>query len=176
MSHAFENGNKRTAMMALFVQLDRNRNILINTSEQDLYSFAEQVADHRLALPNGMNRDSDSEVIAVSRWIRARIQPIPTGDRHMRFTELKSTLEALGCTFDGPDKNYVKIHRGSASVSLGYPKQDYDVAVNEIKRVRKHLSLDAGHGVDARGFYDFESSVDRFVEKHTELMKRLADL
>lgn len=176
MSHAFENGNKRTAMMALFVLLDKNRHLLIDTSEDELYKFAADVADHKGKIPNNLKRDAEAEVIGAASWIRARIKPLLVGDRHMQFSELREHLTALGCTFDKPDGNFVKIHYSGHSVATGRPKADFEIAVNEIKRIRKQLQLDPSHGIDASGFYDVESRVSHFVEQHTELMKRLADL
>lgn len=176
MAHAFENGNKRTAMMALFVFLDRNRHVLVQTSEDDLYTFAEGVADHRVDIPRRLERSAESEQLGISQWIRARVKPILAGDRHMRFSELKETLEALGCTFGKPEGNFIKIHNGAHSVKIGRPRTDFDIAVNEIKRVRRGLLLDTVHGVDTRGFYDFETRVEHFVEQHVGLMRRLADL
>lgn len=176
MSHAFENGNKRTAMMALFVVLDKNHHLLVDTSETELYEFAAQVADHKVKIPNNLERNSESEVLGVASWIRARIKPPLVGDRHMHWSELRSHLKALGCTFDKPDRNFIKIHYGSHSAVTGYPKTDFEIAVNEIKAIRKKLQLDASHGVDASGFYDIDSRVSHFVEQHTELMRRLADL
>jgi death-on-curing family protein len=176
MAHAFENGNKRTAMMSLFVLLDKNRHVLVNTSENDLYSFAEDVADHRFPIPRNLDRDMDSEVLGVASWIRSRIEPILAGDKHTRFSKLREHLEALGCTFDKPDKNYVKIHNGPHSVVTGRPRPDFEVTVNEVKKIRRSLHLDASHGVDTRGFYDVETRVNRFVEQHTNLMRRLANI
>lgn len=176
MSHAFENGNKRTAMMALFVLLDRNRHVMVDTTEDDFYNFAESVADHRIKIPNNLQRDADAEVLGISSWIRVRMKPLVIGDRHMQFSELRVYLQALGCTFDKPDRNYIKIHCGTLSYASGYPHSDFEVGVGEIKKIRRALELDAPHGVNASGFYDLELRVTSFVSQHTDLMTRLASL
>jgi len=176
MSHAFENGNKRTAMMALFVLLDKNRHVIVDTSEDEFYSFAESVADHRIKIPNNLERNADSEVLGISSWVRERMKPLVVGDKAMRFSDLRTHLQAFGCEFDKPDNNYVKIHCGTASYSTGYPRRDFEVSVSEIKRIRRALGLDAPSGVDASEFYDLESRVTAFVDLHTNLMSRLANL
>jgi death-on-curing protein len=48
MNHAFENGNKRTALVSLLIFLDKNKYILVNTTEDELYEFARKVANHEL--------------------------------------------------------------------------------------------------------------------------------
>jgi death-on-curing family protein len=176
MSHAFENGNKRTAMMVLFVFLDRNKMYLSDTTEDDLYSFTERVADHRLEIPKNLERNTDSEVLGVARWLRPRMRSVKAGDKLMTFPDMKRHLTSIGCTFDKPDRNYVKIHLGEHSYRLGYPREEFEVSAATIKEIRRTLHLDSAHGVTAREFYDLESNVDRFVEQHTNLMRRLADL
>ena len=176
MSHAFENGNKRTAMMTMFVLLDRNRHVLVETSEDDFYLFAESVADHRIKIPNNLERNHDSEVLGISSWIRERMRALLAGDKAMRFSELRTHLEALGCGFDKPRENFIKIHHRALSYLTGYPRKDFDVSVSEMKRIRRALQLDAPHGFNAREFYDLESRVTVFVELHTNLMRRLANL
>lgn len=82
----------------------------------------------------------------------------------------------MGCVFDDPDRNYIKIRNGAFVAKTGYPGTDFEVSISEIKKLRRNLHLDAKSGVDARGFYDLESNVNRFVESHVNLMRRLADL
>lgn len=176
MDHPFDNGNKRTALISLLVVLDRNKCVLTNTSEDDLYDLAKDLVTHELELPDVVRRNSDSEVSALASWIRARVKPILAGDRMMRFSELRGILEALGCRFDKPDKNFIKIHNKGYAVKTGYPRGDFYIAVNEIKRIRRALHLDASHGVDSYGFYDIDSTVDRFVTRYRDLMRRLACL
>jgi len=175
-NHAFENGNKRTALVILLVFIDKNRSLLIDTTEEDLYQLATRLVKHEIAPADSSTQLADAEVTAVSRWIRERVRTRVLGDRKMRFSELRSLLVGLGCTFDGPEQNFIKIHRGRWMCRTGYPKIDFEVGVNEVKRIRKALRLDEVHGVDSRGFYDLAGQVDRFVNDYRNLMRRLADI
>ena len=94
----------------------------------------------------------------------------------MDFRELRELLEHLNCTLDKSDGNFIKIRRGQYMVKTGYPKANFDIAVNEIKRIRRGLHLDEIHGVDSAGFYALDSKVDEIVNTYRNLMKRLADL
>ncbi|MBS3959871.1 MAG: type II toxin-antitoxin system death-on-curing family toxin [Xanthomonadaceae bacterium] len=176
MSHSFENGNKRTALVSLLVFLDQNKVLLVNTSEDDLYELARSVAAHEIEVKAGEARNSDSEVRAVAEWLRARCRPRVLGDRNMEFKELAHLLETLGCTLEDPDANFIKIRRGQYMVKTGYPKKNFEIAVNEVKRIRRQLHLDEVHGVDSAGFYELEAQVDKIVNNYRNLMKRLADL
>lgn len=176
MGHAFENGNKRTALLAMLAFFERNRYYLINTSEDDLYELARSVAAHEIALPAGAQRNADAEAEAIARWLAPRLRPKWFGDTAMEFKALRTHLEQLDCTFDKPDANFIKIHRGQWMVKTGYPRAAFEVAVNEVKRIRRALNLNEAQGIDSAVFYDLEDAVDRFVNEYRDLMRRLADL
>lgn len=94
----------------------------------------------------------------------------------MEFKELRLLLEELGCTFESPEANYIKIRRDKHMVKTGYPRAHFEIAVGEVKRIRRSLHLDEVHGVDSAGFYALDTKVDEIVNGYRNLMKRLADL
>lgn len=174
LGHAFDNGNKRTALVAMLVFLERNGVWLIETSEDDLYDLATRTASHGLGVPRG-----DEEVEWITSWIDERTRDHQTGQRRMRFREFRKVLEEQGCEFDSPKGNAIKIYRqtseGRLSVKAGYPNEHHDVPLGEMRRIRRALQLDSVHGYDAAAFFDFEGSVDKFVNDYRQLMNRLAD-
>ena len=176
MGHAFENGNKRTALVSMLVLLDRNKTLLVETSEDELYEMARKVAAHEIIESRHNRHDSDAECRAVSEWLFPRLRSLRLGEKVLEFGELREILEAYGCEFEPPNKNFVKIKRGQWMVKTGYPRQKFDVPINEIKRIRKALRLDEVHGTDSASFYDFEEGVSRFVNQYRNLLRRLADL
>jgi len=172
MSHSFENGNKRTALVSLLVFLDKNKVLLVDTSEDDLYELARSVAAHEIEVEGA--RNADTEVAAIASWLRAHSRQRILGDNAMEFKELRELLEELGCMFEKPEANFVKIRNGSHMVKTGYPRANFEVAVGEIKRIRRSLHLDEVHGVDSAGFYALDSKVDEIVNNYRNLMKRLS--
>lgn len=176
LGHAFENGNKRTAVVVLLVFLDRNNVLLVDASERCLYQLAKEVASHEIAIRRGADRNSDSEVAAISSWLRKRVRQRVMGDGVIEFKQLKGILEGMGCTFDDPDKNFIKIRRDKFVVRTGYPRANFEVPVGEVKKIRRLLKLDEVHGVDSAVFYDMDAAVDEFVNKYRNLMKWLADM
>ncbi len=176
MDHAFENGNKRTALVATLVFLDKNRHLLIEANEDELYELARQLAAHELPIAGTNKPTADDEVRYLSRWIRSRMRLRVLGDHSMKFPELRRILEELGCRFEKPSKNYIKIVRDKWTYRAGYPNPGFEVQVPEIKAIRHALRLDDAHGVDSAGFYNLKGQVDRFVNQHRNLLKRLADL
>lgn len=176
MSHAFENGNKRTGLITLLIFLDQNRSMLVEVDEDELYQFTRSVAAHEIALPDGLERNSDSEVESITRWIEQHSRTKILGDRAIKFPELRVILEALGCTFESPKKNFIKIRRRPYMTNIGYPRQDFELSIDTIKKIRKDLHLSEIDGVDSSGFYDYAAGVTTFVNTHRNLLKRLAAL
>ena len=169
LAHAFENGNKRTALLSMLAFLEKNRVYLVNTTEDELYEMARAVAANQ-------DRNADRETAEIAAWLRQRIRPKVLGDSTLTFKDLKAQLEEHGCTFARPQSNFIKIRRGDSMCKTGYPRANFEIQVPEIKRIRRALKLDEIHGVDSAVFYDLEQTVDKFVNEYRDLMRRLADL
>lgn len=60
--------------------------------------------------------------------------------------------------------------------NIGYPRQDFELSIDTIKKIRKDLHLSEIDGVDSSGFYDYAAGVTTFVNTHRNLLKRLAAL
>lgn len=177
LNHAFENGNKRTALVCMLVLLDKNRVLLVDADEDDLYEMATRVAAHEF-LEEGRG-DPDTEVEGIYRWLKPRTRTYSLGDSRLRFSELRERLQALDCEFDSPSGNFIKIRRstpgGTYTHKTGYPRHNFEVSVQEIKRIRWGLRLDELHGIDSGAFYDLEETVDGFANEYRQVLSRLAD-
>jgi len=90
----------------------------------------------------------------------------------MEFPQLRKILEGYGCIIDSPVGNHVIIHRDSAIVKTGYPRESFTISVQEVKRIRGLLGLAA---VDGGQFYNLDLAVDGFVAEHRDVLNRLAD-
>ena len=180
LNHPFENGNKRTALVVLLVFLQRNRILLVGANEDELYEMSTQVAGHTFQGGTPETHDVDEEVVKISAWLKTRTRALERGDRSLKFKEFKSQLEGLGCEFEKPKNNFIKVRRsvGGATYTakLGYPRPDFNVGVADVKRVRANLRLDESHGYDSGAFYedDLEAVVDKFVNEHRLVLERLA--
>lgn len=170
-NHVYENGNKRTALMAMLVNLDRNERVMCNTTQEEFFEMATSVADHRFPLKRRETRDPDAEVRALGSWIRQRSRTHVKGDRVIEFRKFRKLLEAYGVTFDQPNGNFIKIRLDSHSVLTGYPSEKFDVPISEIKRIRAALGLD---GADNSEFYSLPTVVSDLVYEYREVLHRLA--
>jgi prophage maintenance system killer protein len=175
LAHAFENGNKRTALVSTLVLCEKSDLLLVDTSEDDLYDLATRTAEHRLPI-----EERAKEVRHIAQWLQERVRDRRRGQERVRFSELRTLLEERGCEFDPPRKNFIKIRRqtdeGELTVRTGFPNARFEVPPGELRRIRQRLHLDERSGYDAAAFFDLEASVDGFVNDYRQLMNRLADI
>lgn len=163
----------------MLVLLNKNRTLLVDTSEDDLYLMATEVADHKFPGGVSVERSSDAEVEAIAHWLKPRTRRLELGDKTTKFSDVRKQMTDLGCEFGSPDRNWVKIYRdtpeGRLSVRIGYPREGFSIGIKEIKHVRKVLKLDEQHGFDSGAFYgDLDAVVDGFVNLYRQVLERLA--
>lgn len=63
-NHAFFNGNKRTALLSLLVFLGQHHLMLLNCTDEELFSFVCDAAAHRLGV------SKDDEVAIIKKWLK----------------------------------------------------------------------------------------------------------
>jgi death on curing protein len=102
--HPFHNGNKRTALVAMLVHLDKNGQTLKDTNQKELFDMILGVAAHTIVLPKRLGRgaqgqgraSADEEVAAVAEWIRRRAAKPDRGERQITYRELRRVLGSHG--------------------------------------------------------------------------------
>ena len=201
LDHPFHNGNKRTSLVAMLVHLDKNRLVLANTREKDLYSMIMAVATHEIALsPGEVVRSGDSDkqrptmdqdIIAISRWIGRRAKHILRGEKQITYKQLTKTLERFGYSLQNPKKNtidIVKIETISKGLirkttetvykgigNIPYPGENEIVPIRYIKYTRRVCHLTEEDGYDTNTFYDEYEAVDAFINRYRNVLQRLAN-
>ena len=190
-NHPFHNGNKRTALVAMLVFLDEN-GLALTCEEDELFKLVLQLAQHALA--SGPRYElPDREVLAIAKWLRARVRWIEKGDRHITWRRLRPILIVQGCACDeGGSGNRFEITRRVIRHRAGILGRDKTVTLrssvtnvsdgreidrNVLKTIRKELELDEENGIDTAAFYDDAAvSPSEFIKKYHKTLRRLARL
>jgi death-on-curing protein len=175
-NHAFHNGNKRTALVALLCYLDRN-GYQLATNERELYDVVLRLASHTL-ITDGNGSKSDAEVLWIQKWIEPRIRQISKGEQPVRFQDLRSILVAFSCTLGTPSKGFITIRREADGhrfrIKLPYHGDTKEVDPGYVSKVRRALRIDEEHGCDSEAFYRAALRPDEFISKYRVLLRRLA--
>lgn len=192
--HPFHNGNKRTALVAMLVHLDRNRLSLFGVNQKDLFEMIIEVAQHTLATrkrTKGKNRPTpDEEVQAIANWISKRADKLIRGERTITYRELRRILEGFGYYMENPKGNsieivrYEKVKKGIFKrrtenerkhiTSIGYPGETKEVGIKIVKQVRRICRLCEEDGVDSECFYHDTIVLDAFINRYRIILRRLA--
>ena len=183
LNHAFNNGNKRTALVSLLVFLERN-DMFLEATEPELFRYVIRLASHRL-VPDGPQL-ADREVLSISVWLEERLCRVQSGERLLRFGELRRILNAYRCQFRILPGGRVLITRrlekqrwfrtrpAELQSHIWYGDEGREVGRDTLRKVRNELELDEGHGVDSLRFYAARPGIDEFISMYRKTLTRLA--
>jgi death-on-curing protein len=199
-NHPFHNGNKRAALVAMLVHLDRNRLVVRpGTSHSDLFDLILAVAQHSLGQPKPDPRkkrtriirlSDDEEVREIAVWIKNRFRPIVRGEKPISYYRLRQILQTRGFHIESQRGNSVEIVR-YIDVERGFFKKRIErvrkhvlfiavggdssrVPMKTIKKVREVCKLREEDGVDTSAFYNDEAVIDVIINEYRTLLRKLA--
>lgn len=192
--HPFYNGNKRTALVAMLVHLDRNELTLPGVNQADLYETMVAIADHRMGLREDSRlgdgqRSADGEVSAIYKWLRERARRIERGERVITYRQLRHALGQFDIEVEISGSNRATLYRDVEQPGgvfrraklvrtkigdIGYRDEGTDIAKSEMKHIRRLCGLTEEDGVDSHAFYSKGVVVDDFVCRYRRVLRRLA--
>jgi death-on-curing family protein len=203
-NHPFANGNKRTAIVAMLVHLDKNGLMVRETIDhRDVYEFILALAEselHRFTSPP-INADLrkcaansyEYQFACCRHWIAIATRDVRLGDRTIRMRDLRRILQNFGYELRDPYKNFADIVRFSKVTKrswLGFSStqsveekvtqiscsgMNSIVQVNTVKEVRKRCALRNEDGVDSEIFYGGLDRLDFFLNHYRKILHRLAN-
>jgi death-on-curing protein len=188
LDHPFHNGNKRTAIVTTLVHLDKNDITIINTSEDELYQFLVDVAQHQIIKTSKHGKthmeierpNQDQEVEAIAEWIRLHSKEIVKGDWPLSPRQLRRILGRYGYELDKPKGNKINVYRivnGKRKHigNTGYQNEKAELSIMAIKELRKLCRLREVDGIDSEAFYGEGVKISGFINHHRKLIKHLAN-
>lgn len=189
-NHAFYNGNKRTALVSMLCHLDKNNLTLKEeVSQQDLYRLMLRIASHRLTQKKPKGDNSDKEVLEIGNWLNKRTRVLKKGEKVVTFRELRKILRCYDIHLENHKGNRIDVIKyetkrtgilmqkrriGRRVLHIPFPKEGMDVGKKVVKSVRVACGLTTEDGYDADMFYGAETSIDKFIVKYKQTLKRLA--
>jgi death-on-curing protein len=189
-NHAFHNGNKRTALVALLCHLDFNGLMLKEDVTQDqLYGFMLKIASHRFAPKKRQPDSSDVEVREIARWLHRNTRHVRKEERVITFRELRQILRQYNIELENPKGNYIDVVKyemkrrhlfakkervGTRVAHIPYPREGEEVGRKVLRAIREQCGLTEKDGVDSEMFYRARTDVDKFITRYKRTLRRLA--
>jgi len=174
-NHPFHNGNKRTALVALVVLLDRHGYVL-KVTEDELYNYVLRLSRHDIVAVDrrrGLSH-SDREVLAVAKWVHDNMRRVSKGESSMKFRDLRKTLTQYGCFIGNTYGGYIDIRRRGHRCQIAYDGEGQEVGADTIHKIRHDLQLDEVHGYDSGTFYSRGEKIADFINRYRKILNRLA--
>ena len=187
-NHAFHNGNKRTALVAMLAFLDRN-NVIATCDQDELFRFTLRVAQHGL-VPLHFDQYADREVSKIAEWIKDNSRRVERGERRIPWHQLKRILRKFDCEYEPANKGgMLNIHRTidarsalgikrtkTLNTSVAWRYDGSEVSRSTVNKIRNELRLDEKNGFDSHVFYGDGAEPDDFIQQYRTVLRRLAKL
>ena len=190
-NHAFEDGNKRTALLSLLLFIDKN-NLLVKYKQIALELLIVRIAANALNEYDNyryyiLKDDPEVNFIAdrIKKYTRKANKKIYT----ITYAEFNRRLKQYGVWLDNPSKNCINVYRNKIIVrffffkkkemerilQIGFPGWKKQVNPKAIRSVLQATGLTVENGVDSDVFFKDAEPAYKLISDFKEPLARLKD-
>lgn len=190
-NHPFHDANKRTALLILLYQLDKQKRVL-TVKSTDIDKLAVNVAKNDYSSYKSFVRFKkidNAEIHFLADYIRKSTRKIDKKIHPITYNELNTQLKHYGFYVEDAGKGYANIMREvkvkkllgrdktelQKVLQIGFPGWKRQVNEKALKEVLKATKLTSDNGVDSRTFYESGESLLALIDKYREPFLRLKD-
>lgn len=190
-NHAFEDGNKRTALLSLLLFIDKS-NLLVKYKQTALELLIVRIAANVLNEYDNyryyiLKDDPEVNFIAdrIKKYTRKANKKIYT----ITYAEFNRRLKQYGVWLDNPSKNCINVYRNKIIVrffffkkkekerilQIGFPGWKNQVNPKAIRSVLQAAGLTVENGVDSDVFFKDAEPSYKLISDFKEPLARLKD-
>ena len=171
-NHAFHNGNKRTALVALITSLHMNDYRLKDSVTDDvLYDFVVDVTDDRFPKQDA-RPDADETVVAIARWLDRNTSRANRAIPSMDTGKFLEACKKAGAQVRKSGGSWlVAHHEHSIKISNSTPQMSGPVVRKYLSRLGLNLS---GSGLDFEEFQHGATAKREQIRRFMQALRRLA--
>lgn len=190
-NHAFEDGNKRTALLSLLLFIDKN-NLQVKYKQTVLELLIVRIAANTLDEYAGYKyyiMKDDPEINFIADKIKAYTRRINKRIYTITYAEFNRRLKQYGVWLDNPSKNCINVYRDKIIVrffffkkkekerilQIGFPGWKRQVNPKAIKSVLQVAGLTPENGVDSDVFFKDAEPAYKLISDFKEPLARLKD-
>lgn len=190
-NHAFEDGNKRTALLSLLLFIDKN-NLQVKCKQTALELLIVRIAanslDEYASYKYYLMKD-DPEINFIADKIKAYTRRTNKRIYTITYAEFNRRLKQYGVWLDNPSKNCINVYRNKIIVrffffkkketerilQIGFPGWKKQVNPKAIKSVLQAAGLTVENGVDSDVFFKDAEPAYKLISDFKEPLARLKD-
>lgn len=189
--HAFQDGNKRTALLALLLHLNQFKRELV-VDKSYLEQLIVNIAAGNLAYYKKEYKqykdfdDPEIEIIAhkLRNWTRARDTRLYT----ITYSDLNTNLHRFGVSLEDPKGNAIGVYMEKDSKSffvskkkkvrvcqIGFPGWKKQICDKDLKDLLKATGLTPDNWVDSAVLFKGETPIYELIKEYRGPLERLKD-
>ena len=190
-NHAFEDGNKRTALLSLLLFFDKS-NLQLKCKQTALELLIVRIAANALNEYDNYKyyiTKDDPEVNFIADRIKFYTRKTSKKIYTITYAEFNRRLKQFGVWLDNPNKNCINVYRNRIIVrffffkkkekerilQIGFPGWKNQVNPKAIKSVLQAAGLMVENGVDSDVFFKDAEPAYKFISDFKEPLARLRD-
>lgn len=199
-NHAFNDGNKRTALLVLLLALKKIKR-QANDFKKEFEQLLIRIAANQLSQYKEykqFEKDNDAEVLFIADFIRRKTRKIDREYHSLTYEEFNSKLKGFDVWLDHPQHNTINVYqkkkprfkifkqvknalsRHSKSqderiLQIGFKGWKCQVFPKTLKSVLRAAGLTPEEGIDSKVFYYGADPEYQLIEEYYSVLKRLKD-
>lgn len=191
-NHAFEDGNKRTALLSLLLYIDKEELQLIY-KQQVLEDLVIRIAANELSIYDRYNKyyagKEDAEINFIADQIKKYTRKTNKRIYTITYEEFNRRLKKFDVWLDNPKGNCINVYRKKEVrklliikkmkeeriLQIGFPGWKRQVNPKAIRSVLSEASLTAENGVDSDVFFRDAEPAYELIKEYRSPLIRLKD-
>jgi len=192
--HAFQDGNKRTALLCMVLALHRQKRIMTckkNELETLLVRIAANTMNeykyfHRYQEKHG----EDAVVVFTADFLRSKSRVINNKFRTLTYEEFNQKLKQYDVWLENPNGAFIDVMQKEKEkklfgliqkdkpvkrLQIGFPGMKRQINLKAVNCVLQATGLTPENGIDRQTFYEGTEPEYRLIEEYFEILKRLKD-
>lgn len=192
-NHAFNDGNKRTALLCMLLALHRLKRRLTcekKALEILLVRIAANEMDQYKDFKKYKKYGEDAVVMYMANFLRRNSQVIDNTFRTLTYEEFNGKLKTYGVRLDNPQGAYIDVFQQVSEkkwfglkqenkkvkrLQIGFPGWKRQINFKAVRSVLKETGLTTDNGIDLKTFYEGTEPEYKLIEEYFEILKRLKD-
>ncbi|WP_454895656.1 type II toxin-antitoxin system death-on-curing family toxin [Alloprevotella tannerae] len=191
-NHAFEDGNKRTALLSLLLYINKE-GLQITYKQQVLEDLLVRIAANELSIYETYNKyyvgKEDAEVNFIADFIKKCTRKTSKKVYTITYEEFNRRLKRFGVCLANPTKgNYINVYqrkeirkffrkkeKEERILQIGFPGWKRQINPKAIKSVLSEAGLTAENGVDSDVFFRDAEPAYELIREYRNPLRRLKD-
>lgn len=191
-NHAFNDGNKRTALLCLLLALHRKKRHLIckkKKLETLLVRIAANEMDKYPDFKRFKKHGDDAIIVYMANFLRKQSRKIDNSFRTMTYEEFNRKLKNYNIRLDNTQGAYIDVlqikeekklfgllkrNKETRVLQIGFPSWKRQINPKAVKNVLKVCGL-FENGLDMKTFYEGGEPEYKLIEEYFDVLKRLKD-